>query len=42
MTTHDRRFGRHFEDFGPGDVYEHWPGTTITEDVDRLFRRISR
>jgi acyl dehydratase len=23
--------GRYFEDFAVGDVYEHWPGRTITE-----------
>ena len=37
MTTHDRPFGRHFEDFEPGDVYQHWPGKTITEADDHLF-----
>ena len=37
MTTHDRPFGRHFEDFVPGDVYKHWPGKTITEYDDHLF-----
>jgi acyl dehydratase len=37
MTTHDRPFGRHLEDFVPGDVYKHWPGKTITEYDDHLF-----
>ena len=37
MTTHDRPFGRHLEDFTPGDVYKHWPGKTITEYDDHLF-----
>jgi acyl dehydratase len=37
MTTHDRPFGRYFEDFEIGDVYKHWPGKTITEYDDHLF-----
>ncbi|MGH9087516.1 MAG: MaoC family dehydratase [Acidimicrobiales bacterium] len=37
MTTHDRPFGRFFEDFVVGDVYRHWPGKTITEADDHLF-----
>ena len=37
MTTHDRPFGRYFEDFEIGDVYRHWPGKTITEYDDHLF-----
>jgi acyl dehydratase len=37
MVTHERPFGRHFEDFEPGDVYKHWPGKTITEADDHLF-----
>jgi acyl dehydratase len=37
MTTHDRPFGRYFEDFVVGDVYRHWPGKTITEYDDHLF-----
>ncbi|HVX21813.1 MAG TPA: MaoC family dehydratase [Acidimicrobiales bacterium] len=37
MTTYDRPFGRHFEDFTVGDVYRHWPGKTITEADDHLF-----
>ena len=41
MTTHDRPFGRHFEDFVPGDVYKHWPGKTITEYDDHLFCMIT-
>jgi itaconyl-CoA hydratase len=28
-------FGRYFDDFKPGDVYEHRPGRTITE-ADKL------
>ena len=23
--------GRYFEDFQVGDVYEHWPGRTVSE-----------
>ena len=41
MTTHDRPFGRAFEDFEIGDVYKHWPGKTITEYDDHLFCMIS-
>ncbi len=37
MATHERPFGRYFEDFEPGDVYKHWPGKTITEADDHLF-----
>ncbi len=41
MTTLDRPFGRHFEDFEVGDVYRHWPGKTITEYDDHLFCMIT-
>jgi hypothetical protein len=41
MTTYDRPFGRHFEDFAVGDVYRHWPGKTITEADDHLFCMIT-
>jgi acyl dehydratase len=30
-------FGRYFEEFEVGDVYEHWPGRTITEHDDTWF-----
>lgn len=30
-------FGRYFEDFIAGDVYEHRPGKTITEHDNHLF-----
>ncbi|MGR8918824.1 MAG: MaoC family dehydratase [Gammaproteobacteria bacterium] len=30
-------FGRYFEDFGVGDVYEHRPGKTVTEYDNHLF-----
>jgi acyl dehydratase len=41
MTTYDRPFGRYFEDFEPGDLYQHWPGKTITEADDHLFCMIT-
>ena len=41
MTTHDRPFGRHLEDFVVGDIYKHWPGKTITEADDHLFCMIT-
>ena len=41
MTTHDRPFGRYYEDFEIGDVYRHWPGKTITEADDHLFCMIT-
>ena len=41
MTTHDRPFGRYFEDFEVGDIYKHWPGKTITEYDDHLFCMIT-
>lgn len=30
-------FGRYFEDFTVGDVYEHYPGKTVTESDNNLF-----
>lgn len=30
-TRHKASLGRYFEDFAVGDVYEHFPGRTITE-----------
>lgn len=30
-------FGRYFEDFNVGDVYEHRPGKTVTEQDNHLF-----
>jgi acyl dehydratase len=41
MTTHERPFGRHYEDFTVGDIYKHWPGKTITEADDHLFCMIT-
>ena len=40
-TTHERPFGRYYEDFEIGDVYRHWPGKTITEADDHLFCMIT-
>ncbi|MCY4005640.1 MAG: MaoC family dehydratase [Rhodobacteraceae bacterium] len=31
------RFGRYFEDFTPGDIYEHRPNRTITESDNSWF-----
>ena len=31
------QFGRTFEEFEVGDVYQHWPGKTVTEADDHLF-----
>ncbi len=41
VTSHDRPFGRYLEDFEPGDIYQHWPGKTITEADDHLFCMIT-
>jgi len=41
MTVYERPFGRYFEDFEPGDIYQHWPGKTITEYDDHLFCMIT-
>ncbi|HEY4377052.1 MAG TPA: MaoC/PaaZ C-terminal domain-containing protein, partial [Acidimicrobiales bacterium] len=41
MSTHERPFGRNYEDFVVGDVYRHWPGKTITEYDDHLFCMIT-
>ena len=30
-------FGRHFEDFRVGDIYEHRPGKTVTQSDNHLF-----
>ena len=30
-----------YEDFEVGDVYQHWPGKTITEADDHLFCMIT-
>ena len=33
--------GRYFEDFEIGDVYEHWPGRTITEADNIWFTNLT-
>ncbi len=37
MKNKALKFGRFFEDFEIGDIYEHWPGKTITESDNNLF-----
>ncbi|RMB00619.1 MaoC family dehydratase [Eilatimonas milleporae] len=34
-------FGRYFEDFTVGDIYEHRPGKTVTEYDNHLFTLLS-
>ncbi|MCU1394574.1 MAG: putative hydratase [Ilumatobacteraceae bacterium] len=41
MSTFERPFGRHLEEFAVGDIYKHWPGKTITEYDDHLFCMIT-
>ena len=36
-TATARRFGRYYEDFHVGDIYEHRPGRTITETDNTWF-----
>jgi acyl dehydratase len=31
------QFGRSYEEFEVGAVYQHWPGKTVTESDDHLF-----
>lgn len=33
--------GRYFEDFDIGDVYEHWPGRTVTETDNIWFTNLT-
>ena len=33
--------GRSYEDFVPGDVYEHWPGRTVTETDNVWFTNLT-
>jgi len=33
--------GLYFEDFEPGDVYEHWPGRTVTETDNIWFTNLT-
>ena len=37
FSARERRFGGYLEDYQPGDIYEHWPGKTITQAEDHLF-----
>jgi acyl dehydratase len=41
MSTFERPFGRYFEQFEVGDIYQHWPGKTVTEADDHLFCMIT-
>ena len=41
IHARETRFGRYFEEFELGDVYNHWPGKTITEADDHLFCMIT-
>ena len=36
-VARETRFGGYIDDYEPGDVFEHWPGKTITEAEDHLF-----
>ena len=31
------RYGRFFDEFEIGEIYNHWPGKTITESEDHLY-----
>jgi acyl dehydratase len=33
----DERFGGYFDEYEVGDVFQHWPGKTITEAEDHMF-----
>lgn len=35
------RYGGYFEDFEPGQQFQHWPGRTIAEYDDTLFSLLS-
>jgi acyl dehydratase len=35
------QFGRTYEEFEVGAVYKHWPGKTVTEYDDHLFRLLT-
>ena len=37
----DSRYGRSFEELNSGQVFQHWPGRTITEFDDTLFSLLS-
>jgi acyl dehydratase len=36
-NARDERYGGYLEQYGVGDVFNHWPGKTITEAEDHLF-----
>ena len=36
-SAREERFGGYLDDYEIGDVFEHWPGKTITEADDHLF-----
>ncbi|MBM3960130.1 MAG: MaoC family dehydratase [SAR202 cluster bacterium] len=36
------KFGRFYEEFKVGDVYEHWPGRTISEADDTWFSLLTQ
>ena len=36
-TSGAHPYGRYFEEFEKGDVYQHWPAKTVTEADDHLF-----
>ena len=37
FSARDRRFGGYLDDYEPSDIYEHWPGKTITAAEDHMF-----
>ncbi len=37
MINKALKFGRYYEEFLINDIYEHWPGKTITESDNNLF-----
>jgi len=37
LNRYRETFGRYFEDFKEGDIYEHRPGKTVTEYDNHLF-----
>jgi acyl dehydratase len=37
FSARERRFGGYLEDYESEDLFEHWPGKTITEAEDHMF-----
>lgn len=37
VNAREERFGRYLDEFETGDVFQHWPGKTVTEADDHLF-----